>query len=330
MSFAEKLKEKRAQSGLTQADLAWKAGVTARTIQNYELGTRRPSNMVVVQRIADALGTTTEYLLGSAGTLIVEAHERGGAKAARDIDALVSEVTGMFAGGTLSDDAHGRGHARAQRGVLDSQGEEQEVRPQKGRGQGMNARQLSEVGERLVRRCGTRDPFEMARQLGVEVLFCPDFGSMKGMYRVIHAPLHFPQRRPHAADAAHSLRARAGPRPAPPESRQGRRAAEFMLYDMSTRPEYEANIVAAEILLDTDEVLDYVYNFGYTSEQIAKAMSTDINLVALKVAHLAESNRGLRPIEHRADFLKGDRRATEAEFGRRGAVAANMGLHESD
>ncbi len=48
MSFAENLKEKRAQAGLTQADLAWKAGVTARTIQNYELGTRRPSNMVVV------------------------------------------------------------------------------------------------------------------------------------------------------------------------------------------------------------------------------------------------------------------------------------------
>ena len=63
---------------------------------------------------------------------------------------------------------------------------------------------------------------------------------------------------------------------------------EFMLYDMSTRPEYEANIVAAEILLDTDAVLDYVYNLGYTSEQIAKAMSTDINLVALKVAHLTK------------------------------------------
>ena len=28
---------------------------------------------------------------------------------------------------------------------------------------------------------------------------------------------------------------------------------EFMLYDMATKPEYEANIVAAEILLDTDD-----------------------------------------------------------------------------
>lgn len=105
MAFAENLKEKRAQSGLTQAELAMKAGVTARTIQNYELGTRKPGNMVIVQRIADALGTTTEQLLSSGETLVVEAHERGGARAARDINELVGEVTGMFAGGKLSDDA---------------------------------------------------------------------------------------------------------------------------------------------------------------------------------------------------------------------------------
>ena len=54
----------------------------------------------------------------------------------------------------------------------------------------------------------------------------------------------------------------------------------------------------------SNEVLDYSYNYGYTSEQIARAMGTDINLVALKVAHLAETNRGLRPVEHRSDFLK--------------------------
>ena len=105
MAFAENLKEKRAQSGLTQTELAMKAGVTARTIQNYELGTRKPGNMVIVQRIADALGTTTEQLLSSGETLVVAAHERGGARAAKDINELVSEVTGMFAGGKLSDDA---------------------------------------------------------------------------------------------------------------------------------------------------------------------------------------------------------------------------------
>lgn len=37
--------------------------------------------------------------------LVLAAQEQGGAKAAREIDELVSEVTGMFAGGKLSEDA---------------------------------------------------------------------------------------------------------------------------------------------------------------------------------------------------------------------------------
>ena len=105
MVFKDKLKEKRLEAGLTQAELAKKAGTTSRTIQNYELGKSKPSNMEIIQKIADALGTTTEYLLGSSGTYVVEAHEKGGAKAARDIDELVSEVIGMFAGGRLSEEA---------------------------------------------------------------------------------------------------------------------------------------------------------------------------------------------------------------------------------
>ena len=61
--------------------------------------------MVTIQKIADALNTTTEYLLGSSGTYVVEAHEKGGAKAAKDIEELVSEVTCIFTGGELSEDA---------------------------------------------------------------------------------------------------------------------------------------------------------------------------------------------------------------------------------
>lgn len=105
MDFKDRLKEKRAEAGLTQAELAQKAGVTTRTIQNYEMGERVPSNLGIAQKLADALGTTVEYLLGSGGKLIVEAHEKGGAKAARDVDELVSEVQGLFAGGRLDDEA---------------------------------------------------------------------------------------------------------------------------------------------------------------------------------------------------------------------------------
>ncbi len=105
MLFKDRLKEKRNEAGITQMELAKAAGVTVRTIQNYELGDRRPSNMETIQKIADALSTSTEYLLGSTGIYVAEARERGGIGAARDLEALVSEVTGLFAGGSLSEDA---------------------------------------------------------------------------------------------------------------------------------------------------------------------------------------------------------------------------------
>ena len=49
----------------------------------------------------------------------------------------------------------------------------------------MSAKYLSKIGDDLVKRCGTRDPFRIAKELGIEVLFCEGFGSLKGMYRVI-------------------------------------------------------------------------------------------------------------------------------------------------
>lgn len=170
----------------------------------------------------------------------------------------------------------------------------------------MGAEYLSQVGNDLVKRYGTRDPFRIAKELGIIVLDdCDNFGPLKGMYRIIkrnrfiflNKDLSPEMKRIVCAhelghDQLHRhLAASAG-------------LQEFSLYDMRTKPEYEANIVAAEILLDTNEVLEYIYDYGYTSEQIARAMNTDINLVALKIAHLAETGYDLRRQDFRSDFLK--------------------------
>lgn len=167
------------------------------------------------------------------------------------------------------------------------------------------AERLSQVGSRLVKRCGTRDPFKICEQLHIHVIFCDDFGSLKGMYRVIkrnrfifiNSNLDESMQRIVCAhelghDQLHRQMAKTHP------------IQEFMLYDMKAKPEYEANIVAAEILLDSREVLDYIYNYRYTAEQIADAMNSDINLVALKIAHLTTLGYDLRPVDHKNNFLK--------------------------
>jgi Zn-dependent peptidase ImmA (M78 family) len=169
----------------------------------------------------------------------------------------------------------------------------------------MTAAYLSKVGNDLVKRCGTRDPFRIARELGIEVLFCEDFGPFKGMYRVIKRNRFIfinkdLSPRMQTIICAHEI----GHDQLHRNMAKNDAIQEFMLYDMATKPEYEANIVAAEILLDTDAILEYIYDYGFTSEQIARAMCSDINLVALKVAHLAETGYDLRRIDHRSDFLK--------------------------
>lgn len=169
----------------------------------------------------------------------------------------------------------------------------------------MSAKQLALVGSKLVKRSGSRDPLEIAADIGIEVMMCDGFGPLKGMYRVIKRnrfifinedlPLWM-QRIVCAHELGHDQLHR--------NLAQENPLREFMLYDMRSKPEYEANIVAAEILLDNDELFDYIYHYRYSAEQIARAMHTDINLVALKIAHLNELGYDLRPLEHRSNFLK--------------------------
>ena len=54
MSFRDKLKEKRLEANLTQVQLAEKVSVTPRTIQHYELGTRKPTKLDIVEKLAKA------------------------------------------------------------------------------------------------------------------------------------------------------------------------------------------------------------------------------------------------------------------------------------
>lgn len=154
----------------------------------------------------------------------------------------------------------------------------------------------------LVRSTGTRDPERIAEALGI-IVKDVNFEKQKGLYKVIlrnrfifiksdlsevmrrivllheigHDQLHR-----HLADVFQ----------------------EFQIFDMSRNVmEYEANLFAAQIALPDEEILEYIRS-GYDAAQIAMAMASDINLVALKVSELSRRGYAFRDVDHRSDFLK--------------------------
>ena len=101
MTFAEKLKAERARAGLSQAKLAEAAGITPRTLQNYEMGKRYPSNMEITVGLARGLGTTAENLLSPGEETIVTAEAPD---VRRQLEELVHSLSALFSGGRLEEE----------------------------------------------------------------------------------------------------------------------------------------------------------------------------------------------------------------------------------
>lgn len=76
-AFALRLEQALKNKGITQKELAARAGVTEAAMSHYIKGDRTPRSSVLA-RIADALGTTSDYLM--AGTPKNELEELGLAK----------------------------------------------------------------------------------------------------------------------------------------------------------------------------------------------------------------------------------------------------------
>lgn len=104
MLFAEKLKFLRKDNKMTQTELAEILGVSLRTMQNYESGKSYPKQTHLYAKMSEIFGVTTDYLLSDEDMYIIDAEERGGRRARKDVQALITELGGLFAGGELSEE----------------------------------------------------------------------------------------------------------------------------------------------------------------------------------------------------------------------------------
>ena len=156
-----------------------------------------------------------------------------------------------------------------------------------------------------IKKSRTRNPFTIAEDNGIMLIFDSNLNKMKGMYtiikrnRIIILNDNMPERMQQIVcahelghDALHRQFAKDG----------GLR--EFMLYDMKSRPEYEANMYAADLLLDDEAVMELAKD-GYDMQQVAGILNTDINLIGLKMASMNYRGFDLRiGIEPKSDFLR--------------------------
>ena len=159
--------------------------------------------------------------------------------------------------------------------------------------------------EQLVKKCGSRNARDIAEMLGIRIIYRPDFKDLLGMYVYMlrHRLIFLSDRLDDkleqmviAHEIGHDQRHRE-------LSAQGG-LQEFSLFRMNNSIiEYEANVFAAHLLLDNDEVCRYA-RMGYDVVQTSAAMNSDINLMLIKLREMSQLGYELSvPFEHDSKFF---------------------------
>ena len=178
---------------------------------------------------------------------------------------------------------------------------------------------LLRIPRSLIRRCGTNDSFKIAKDLNISV----HFHSMKRqkafcLYFMRNYSIHINenlseqmQRMACAHELGHILLHK--PLLRPDSSGDVKRLVEMELFDITSITEYEANLFAAGLLIDEDELLEYLRE-GYDIVAAASALDVNVNLLAIRLAEMKNAGlpvdvpmtpprRFLGKIEDRADAM---------------------------
>ena len=104
MKFGEKVRAARQNAGMSQEALAKAVDVSLRTILGYENENRYPRKREIYAKLADALHVDVNYLLTEDEEFATAAAEKYGSRGKQQAEALVAELSGLFAGGELADE----------------------------------------------------------------------------------------------------------------------------------------------------------------------------------------------------------------------------------
>ena len=160
------------------------------------------------------------------------------------------------------------------------------------------------TADKVVRESESRNPTKIARLNGILIRTVDDWEEQSGAYiEMMRQPIIYVAGRldsvKKAIVIAHELGHHFLHRKVATQLGGFR---EFKIFDMALNDmEYEANRFAAQLLLPDDEVKEYIYQ-GFNVSQIARAMNSDINLVALKVSDYINQGMPFREQEYKNKF----------------------------
>ena len=141
--------------------------------------------------------------------------------------------------------------------------------------------------EKLVRRFGTRDPFRLADETGITVMYRA-FETQKGAFSVVLGqPFVFLSSALDEHDAAAVLAHELGHARLHFELARKGALCEYDLFNLKTSVEYEANVFAAHLLIDPDEMQECLSQ-GMDLYACAGTLNVNVNLLIIE---LAEMNR---------------------------------------
>jgi Zn-dependent peptidase ImmA (M78 family) len=151
---------------------------------------------------------------------------------------------------------------------------------------------------------GTSDPFELLEALGVKVKYNYDFTKLKAFYYVmfgcpyvvLNGNIDEYQIR---TVAAHEL----GHHVLHQSLAQNSPIKELGFYDMKSGPEYEANLFAANLLIDDEELLQMI-NEESDFYSLCSNMNVSPDLMAFKMKTFIKKGMNLNiPVSFKSDFL---------------------------
>lgn len=147
------------------------------------------------------------------------------------------------------------------------------------------------IPPKLIQKYGTRDPFLLAAEQGIEIMLRDDFDRLKGAFSLmLNVPFIFinnnlsdeMKRIVCAHELGHAMLHQKFCRKMKSQTIQ-----EYEIFDIRSTTEYEANIFAAELLIDEKELAEYE-SYGYDIVQMAKASGININLLLIKYYEMQE------------------------------------------